>query len=94
MLGQSGLEFCKAALLQGHKLTLYVRSPAKLPTEIRNSANVSVVEGTLEDITSFRRAATAGPAIFVSFAGPVSKLKGTVRQRTSSLYYLLDIHID
>ncbi|KAJ8195484.1 hypothetical protein LV157_002305 [Aspergillus fumigatus] len=73
----SGLEFCNAALLQGHTLTLYVRNPAKLPNEIRNSANVSVVKGTLEDIASFQRTATSGPTVFVSFAGPVSKSKGT-----------------
>jgi uncharacterized protein YbjT (DUF2867 family) len=83
VIGPSGLEFCNAALLQGHRLTLYVRSPAKLPNEIRNSANVSVVKGTLEDIASFQRAATSGPTIFVSFAGPVSKSKGTVRQRSA-----------
>ncbi|KAF4277793.1 hypothetical protein KXV95_008658 [Aspergillus fumigatus] len=75
--GPSGLEFCNAALLQGHTLTLYVRNPAKLPNEIRNSANVSVVKGTLEDIASFQRTATSGPTVFVSFAGPVSKSKGT-----------------
>ncbi|PKX89432.1 uncharacterized protein P174DRAFT_425355 [Aspergillus novofumigatus IBT 16806] len=75
--GPSGLEFCNAALLQGHTLTLYVRSPEKLPNEIRNSVNVSVVKGTLEDIASFQRAATSGPTVFVSFAGPVSKSKGT-----------------
>jgi uncharacterized protein YbjT (DUF2867 family) len=83
VIGPSGLEFCNAALLQGHRLTLYVRSPAKLPNEIRNSANVSVVKGTLEDIASFQRAATSGPTIFVSFAGPVSKSKETVRQRSA-----------
>lgn len=80
VLGASGLEFCKAALVQGHTLTLYVRSPAKLPTEIISSAHVSVAKGTLEDMASFQRAATSGPTIFVSFAGPVSNSKGTVRQ--------------
>ncbi|KAJ5894533.1 hypothetical protein N7495_006224 [Penicillium taxi] len=75
--GPSGLEFCKAALAQGQKLTLYVRSPAKLPAEISRDANVSVVEGTLEDTSSFQRAAASGPTVFVSFAGPVSNSKGT-----------------
>ncbi|KAK2811642.1 hypothetical protein FQN50_001984 [Emmonsiellopsis sp. PD_5] len=75
--GQSGVEFCKAALSQGHTLTLYVRSPDKLPPEISNSANVSVVKGTLEDIPSFERAVASGPTIFVSFAGPGPGAKGT-----------------
>lgn len=79
MPGLSGLEFCKAALAQGQKLTLYVRNPAKLPAEINNHANISVVKGTLEDMSSFQLAATSGPTVFVSFAGPVMNSKGTVR---------------
>lgn len=80
MSGLSSLEFCKAALAQGHKLTLYVRSPAKLPAEISNHVDVSVVQGTLEDMSSFQLAAASGPTVFVSFAGPVMNSKGTVRQ--------------
>ncbi|KAF1962647.1 hypothetical protein CC80DRAFT_521705 [Byssothecium circinans] len=75
--GPSGLEFCNTALTRGHALTLYVRNPSKLPTDIVNGAQVSVVEGTLEDISSFERAAASGPTVFVSFAGPVAKSKGT-----------------
>ena len=80
MPGLCGLEFCEAALAQGQNLTLYVRSPAKLPAEISNHANVSVVKGTLEDMSSFQLAATSGPTVFVSFAGPAVSSQGTVRQ--------------
>jgi hypothetical protein len=80
MQGLSGLEFCKAAIAQGQKLTLYVRSPSKLLAEISSHANVSVVKGTLEDLSSFQLAATSGPTVFVSFAGPTMTSKGTVRQ--------------
>ncbi|KAH8723584.1 hypothetical protein GQ44DRAFT_685095 [Phaeosphaeriaceae sp. PMI808] len=75
--GPSGLEFCNAALTRGQALTLYVRNPSKLPTHIVNGAHVSVVKGTLEDISSFERAAASGPTVFVSFAGPVANSKGT-----------------
>jgi putative NADH-flavin reductase len=85
VLGPSGLEFCKAALTQGHSLTLYVRSPDKLPAEITENANVSVVKGSLEDVPTFQQAATSGPTVFVSFAGPTSNSKGTVRQQIGSL---------
>ncbi|KAJ5581543.1 hypothetical protein N7535_000163 [Penicillium sp. DV-2018c] len=75
--GPSGLEFCKAALSQGHNLALYVRSPDKLPAEITANANVSVVKGTLEDVSTFQQAAASGPTVFVSFAGPTSYSAGT-----------------
>ncbi|KAJ6098220.1 hypothetical protein N7499_002594 [Penicillium canescens] len=75
--GPSGMEFCKTALRRGHILTLYVRNPAKLPAEITENANVSVVQGTLEDMSSFQRAVTSGASVFVSFAGPVMNSKGT-----------------
>lgn len=84
ILGLSGIELCNAALAQGHKLTLYVRSPAKLPAEITGNANVSVVKGTLEDTSSFQQAASSGPTVFISFAGPVMSSKGTVRQSSLS----------
>ncbi|KAL5114759.1 hypothetical protein ACEQ8H_007376 [Pleosporales sp. CAS-2024a] len=75
--GLSGLEFCNAALARGHALTLYVRNPSKVPADIAKNANVSVATGTLEDVASFERAAQSGPKVFVSFAGPVSRAKGT-----------------
>ncbi|KAJ5623207.1 hypothetical protein N7490_011812 [Penicillium lividum] len=75
--GQSGLDFCRAALLQGHQLTLYVRSPKKIPEDIASATAVSVVEGTLEDQSKLREAIASGPTVFVSFAGPVSRANGT-----------------
>jgi len=47
VLGASGLEFCKAALTQGHTLTIYARNPDKLPNEIVNRRGVLVWKGTL-----------------------------------------------
>ena len=60
-----------------------MRNPAKLPTEISENTNVSVVEGTLEDTSSFEQAACSGPTVFISFAGPIPSSKGTVRQDSS-----------
>ncbi|PGG98829.1 hypothetical protein AJ80_09466 [Polytolypa hystricis UAMH7299] len=75
--GQTGLDFCHAALNQGHTLTLYVRNPSKLPADITGNSNVTVIKGTLEDVAGLQQAATCGATIFVSFAGPVSSSKGT-----------------
>lgn len=71
LLGPSGLEFCSAALEEGHQLTLYVRNPTKLPTNISGNAKVAVIQGTLQDESGLRRAITSGASVFVSFAGIV-----------------------
>jgi putative NADH-flavin reductase len=78
VLGQSGLDFCRAALQQAHQLTLYVRNPKKLPEDVKGNALVSVIKGTLEDESQLRRAITSGATVFVSFAGPTANSKGTV----------------
>lgn len=78
-LGPAGLEFCSAALEEGHQLTLYVRNPTKLPTDISGNAKVTVIQGTLEDKSGLQQAITSGATVFVSFAGPVANSKGTVR---------------
>ncbi|KAJ5110372.1 hypothetical protein N7532_000907 [Penicillium argentinense] len=75
--GLSGIEFCFSALQQGHQLTLLVRSPHKLPREIASNVNVTVIEGTFEDVKKLEQAAGAGPQIFISFAGPPGMSKGT-----------------
>ncbi|KAF3385251.1 hypothetical protein F1880_002015 [Penicillium rolfsii] len=75
--GPSGIEFCSAALQQGHRLSLFVRSPQKLPRELSGSPNVTVIQGTFEDVTKVEQAAGCGAQIFVSFAGPTHGSKGT-----------------
>jgi hypothetical protein len=61
----------------GHKLTLYVRSPSKVPKDISDNENVTIIQGTLEDEEGLKKAATSGASIFVSFAGPTYGSKGT-----------------
>ncbi|PIG88668.1 hypothetical protein AARAC_000513 [Aspergillus arachidicola] len=75
--GPSGTEFCSAALQQGHRLSLFVRNPQKLPLEISGNPNVTVIHGTFEDVTKMEQAAGCGARIFVSFAGPTYGSKGT-----------------
>ncbi|KAF9884387.1 hypothetical protein FE257_001787 [Aspergillus nanangensis] len=75
--GASGIEFCFAALQQGHQLSLLVRSPQKLPPELSGNQNVTVIKGTFEDASILEQAVGCGAQIFVSFAGPTYGLKGT-----------------
>ncbi|PVH78728.1 hypothetical protein DL98DRAFT_533636 [Cadophora sp. DSE1049] len=85
-----GLLFCEEALSQGHTLTLLVRNPSKLPSNIRTNSRVTVTEGQLNDETALRKVASSGASIFMSFAGPVAGSKGTpVTDCISLLFPLL-----
>ena len=73
LLGGTGLcgqIFAKAALDAGHRLTLYVRTPSKLSSELSQHSNLEVIEGTLEDTDGLLRAASCGADTFISLAGP------------------------
>ncbi|GAB7347494.1 hypothetical protein MBLNU459_g4400t1 [Dothideomycetes sp. NU459] len=89
--GSSGLAFCKAALEQGHTLSIYARNSSKLPTEISESAQVTVIQGTFDDKAGLERAAKSGADTFVSFAGPVANNKGTARKLRTSV--ALTVHL-
>jgi hypothetical protein len=67
-------------------LTLYVRNPDKLPADLSGNANVTVVKGTLEDEAGLHKVTASGATVFVSFAGPVSTSKGTVRLFLSFIF--------
>lgn len=84
-----GLDFCAAALKQGHKLTLYVRNPTKIPPEIASSDDVTVIKGNLEDVAGLEQATASGATHFVSFAGPTVNSKGTVSNNTPEALLLL-----
>jgi len=78
--GVCGLLFTKAALDAGHQLTLYLRNPSKIPTELASNPKVSMIHGELDDVESLKRAAACGADTFVSFAGPtLGRWSGTVR---------------
>lgn len=78
--GSCGQIMIKAILEAGHQLTLYVRSPGKLPENQRANPLVTVVEGTLEDKEALNKVALCGADVFISVAGPtMGKKDGTVR---------------
>ena len=77
--GICGLIFTRAALEAGHKLTLYVRTPSKIPTELSSNANLAVMQGELGDVEGLKNAAACGADVFISLAGPtLGKREGTV----------------
>ncbi|KAH7136149.1 hypothetical protein B0J11DRAFT_520027 [Dendryphion nanum] len=64
-----GIDFSRAALRDGHTLTLYVRNPSKIPAEIADKVNVVV--GQLTDAHALEKAVGGGANTVVSFIGPV-----------------------
>jgi len=89
--GICGVIFTRAALEAGHKLTLYVRNPSKIPTDLSSNANLSVVQGDLGDADGLKKAASCGADIFISLAGPtLGKREGTpITDALRTLYPLL-----
>lgn len=60
-------------------MTLYVRTPSKLPAKLSSHANVAIIQGELGDEEGLRKAAACGADTFVSLAGPtLGERKGTV----------------
>ncbi|KAF4633567.1 hypothetical protein G7Y89_g4548 [Cudoniella acicularis] len=89
--GICGLIFTQAALEAGHKLTLYVRTPSKIPTELLSNANLSIIQGDLGDVDGLKKAASCGADVFISLAGPtLGKREGTpITSALKTLYPLL-----
>jgi hypothetical protein len=75
--GQTGIDFCHAALKAGHRLTLYIRNPDKLLPNLKENSKLEVIKGTLENQEGLKQAVACGASVFVSFAGPVSRSSGT-----------------
>jgi hypothetical protein len=67
----AGQAFCLSALRDSHTLTLYVRTPTKLPVEISSNATVNVIVGTLDDAKALEEATSCGARTCISFLGPV-----------------------
>ena len=77
--GICGLIFTQAALEAGHKLTLYVRTPSKIPTDLSSNADLVVIQGELGDVEGLKKAANCGADIFICLAGPtLGRREGTV----------------
>lgn len=66
-------------------MTLFVRTPSKLPQEISEHSNVAVIQGELGDVEGLRKAAACEADTFISLAGPtLGERKGTVSVIPSS----------
>lgn len=77
--GICGLIFTRAALEAGHKLTIYARTPSKIPAELSSNVNLSVIQTDVADVEGLKKAAACGADVFVSLAGPtLGKREGTV----------------
>lgn len=59
-------------------MTLYVRTPSKLPEDVTKNINVTVVEGDFNDIDAVKEALNHGAEVLVSLVGPAIPHKGTV----------------
>ena len=77
--GVCGLVFAHAVLEAGHKLTLYARTPSKIPSGLSSNPRLSIIQGELGDEQGLKKAADCGADVFISLAGPtLGKREGTV----------------
>ncbi|KZS99089.1 NAD-P-binding protein [Sistotremastrum niveocremeum HHB9708] len=67
--GQIGQHVVDAALEAQHSLVLYVRSPKKLPADLKLNSNVSIVEGDLTNKEALSEAVKGVHAV-ISAIGP------------------------
>ena len=89
--GQSGIDFAREALARNHTLTLYVRSPGKLPQDIKDNASVKVIQGGFDaDLETIRPAISGGAEAIVSTAGPIPSNNGN--GTVSILFCLRGLH--
>jgi hypothetical protein len=78
--GICGLLFTRAALEAGHQLTLYVRTPSKIPTDLSSNPHLTIIQGELGDGEGLKKVAACGADTFISLAGPtLGRREGTVR---------------
>jgi hypothetical protein len=67
----------REALAHNHSLTLYVRSPGKLPQDIKDNAKVNILQGGFDaDLETIRPAITNRVEAIVSTAGPIASNNG------------------
>ncbi|KAF9050073.1 NAD-P-binding protein [Panaeolus papilionaceus] len=73
-------------------IVLYVRSPEKIPEDLRNSANITITKGTLEDLDSFMPALEGVDTILSALGplGPTAKGSATNQPITTFYGHLID----
>ena len=71
--GPSGLLLVQESLAAGHTVVLYVRSPQKLPEDIRANPSVTIIEGQLDDKEALSRALEGVDAVLSALGPPVKQ---------------------
>ncbi|KAJ3847136.1 hypothetical protein EV368DRAFT_27943, partial [Lentinula lateritia] len=63
--GPTGNALIREALRRGHTIVVFARSPHKLDSELRDSARISVIQGTLDSYPAIQRSLHNSAAVFV-----------------------------
>ncbi|KAJ5572722.1 hypothetical protein N7450_009706 [Penicillium hetheringtonii] len=74
--GPTGILTVQAALERNHIVTIYARTPSKLPSTIFNHPNIKVIRGDLTD-TEALSSAIQGQDAIISLLGPAGNVVGT-----------------
>ena len=69
--GPTGVQLVQEALAAGHNITIYARSPHKLPEPFRVDPSITIIEGQLTDLDGINKA-MAGAEAVLSVLGPPS----------------------
>ena len=72
--GPSGQCVIEEALSRKYTVTIFARTPSKLPSSITSSPSVTVIQGTLDDRDAITRAVTGADAV-LSTLGPSLSFK-------------------
>jgi NAD dependent epimerase/dehydratase family enzyme len=87
--GLCGLIFTRASLEAGHTITLYARTPSKIPSDLSSNPRLLIIQGELGDEEGLKKAVNCGADVFISLAGPtLGKREGTVRINLYQLLYV------
>lgn len=71
--GPCGQLLIQEALLAGHSVVAYVRSPHKLPESLKANPNVTIIEGQLTDKSAVRQALADVDAVLSVLGPPVNQ---------------------
>lgn len=64
-------------------MTIYARNPSKLPLDVSDNLNVTVIKGELNNLDAIKEALKTGAEVLVSFLGPAVPARGVVSLRSS-----------
>mmetsp|Transcript_33562 Transcript_33562/g.66332 ORF Transcript_33562/g.66332 Transcript_33562/m.66332 type:complete len:226 (-) Transcript_33562:216-893(-) len=73
--GGTGSEILAAALAKDYKVRVMVRSPSKIPEEIKGNANLTVVEGDFSKLEAVKETVQGADYVISAINGPMGKPK-------------------